>query len=144
MSPFLPAPWFNAVFLPIMMKHMQIRGISTDLLDLLLEVGKDRHPYEFAGVIMEEEGILQELFLLPGTVSSEESASLFYDMMPLDTHVAGSAHSHPNGVLIPSNADLSFFPRVGRYHLIVGFPYSREDWRCYRANGEPVALEVVG
>jgi proteasome lid subunit RPN8/RPN11 len=124
-------------------RHMQIRGISMDLLDLLLEIGKDRHPYEFAGVIREEDGVLHELFLLPGTVSGEESASLFIDMMPLDTHVAGSAHSHPNGVLSPSNADLSFFPRVGRYHLIVGYPYTREDWRCFRADGEPVSLEVI-
>lgn len=123
---------------------MQILGISMDLLDLLLEIGKDRHPYEFAGVIMEEEGLLRELFLLPGTVSSEESASLYYDMMPLDPHVAGSAHSHPNGILSPSNADLSFFPRVGRYHVIVGYPYTRDNWRCYRADGKPVALEVMG
>lgn len=122
---------------------MQIRGISTDLLDLLLEIGKDRHPYEFAGIIMEGEGLLQELFLLPGTVSTGESASLLYDMMPLDTHVAGSAHSHPNGNLSPSAADLSFFPRVGRYHVIVGYPYTREAWRCYRASGEPVDLEVM-
>jgi len=123
---------------------MHIRGISTGLLDLLLEMGKDRHPYEFAGLLMEKEGLLHEIFLLPGTVSSEESASLFLDMMPLDTHVAGSAHSHPNGVLSPSHADLSFFPRAGRFHLIVGYPYTREDWRCYRADGNTVALEVVG
>lgn len=122
---------------------MQIRGIRMDLLDLLLEMGKDRHPYEFAGVIMEEGGLMEEFFLLPGTVSSNESASLSYDMMPLDTHVAGSAHSHPNGNLLPSDADLSFFPRIGRYHLIVGYPYTRDDWRCYRADGTPCAMEVV-
>lgn len=130
--------------MPNITGYMQIRGIARDLLFLLLEVGKDRHPYEFAGVIREEGGLLQELFLLPGTVSSEESASLFYDMMPLDPHVAGSAHSHPNGVLSPSAADLSLFPRVGRFHLIVGFPYTPVDWRCYRANGDPVTLEVIG
>lgn len=122
---------------------MQIRGIRMELLDLLLEMGKDRHPYEFVGVIMEDDGLLHEIFLLPGTVSNEQSASLVYDMMPLDTHVAGSAHSHPNGNLSPSDADLSFFPRIGRYHLIVGYPYSRDDWRCYRADGQPCALEVV-
>jgi len=64
-------------------------------------------------------------------------------MMPLDTHVAGSAHSHPNGVLSPSQADLSFFPRTGRYHLIVGYPYSRDSWRCFRTDGRPGGLEVV-
>jgi len=37
--------------------------------------------------------------MVPGTITGEDSASVFFDMMPLDTHLAGSAHSHPNGVL---------------------------------------------
>jgi proteasome lid subunit RPN8/RPN11 len=64
-------------------------------------------------------------------------------MMPLDTHLAGSVHSHPNGVIIPSDADLGFFPRTGRYHIIVGFPYEEDDWRCFSANGTPFDLGVV-
>jgi proteasome lid subunit RPN8/RPN11 len=122
---------------------MNIRGIRQDLLSLLLEMGRENHPNEFAGIIREQDGIMEELNLLPGTIGREDSASVFYDMMPLDTHVAGSAHSHPNGVIIPSDADLSFFPRTGRYHLIIGYPYRKNDWRCFTANGEPHALEVI-
>jgi proteasome lid subunit RPN8/RPN11 len=123
---------------------MHIRGISRDLLDLLLSIGREQHPYEFAGVLREEGGIIHELNLLPGTTSNDHSARLFLDMMPLDTHIAGSAHSHPNGVLIPSDADLSFFPRVGgRYHCIVGYPYDADDWRFFSADGTPVDIEVV-
>ena len=124
--------------------YMKIRGISRDLLELLLKVGSDRHPYEFAGILREKDGIIDEFNLLPGTVSSESSASLFLDMMPLDTHVAGSAHSHPNGALQPSDADLNFFPRVGRFHLIIGYPYTEESWRCFSANGDPAEMEVIG
>jgi proteasome lid subunit RPN8/RPN11 len=65
-------------------------------------------------------------------------------MMPLDLHVAGSVHSHPTGVLSPSDADLSFFPRTGGYHVIVGFPYDDQNWACFRANGTRISLEVVG
>jgi len=122
---------------------MTIRGISRALLDLLLELGRESHPREFAGVLREEGGVISEFTLLPGTVTGSGSATLFLDMMPLDTHVAGSVHSHPNGVLSPSQADLSFFPRTGRYHLIVGYPYSRDSWRCFRADGSPAGLEVV-
>lgn len=122
---------------------MTIRGIRLALLDLLLELGRESHPREFAGVLREEGGIISEFTLLPGTVTGSGSATLFLDMMPLDTHVAGSVHSHPNGVLSPSQADLSFFPRTGRYHLIVGYPYSRDSWRCFRADGSPASLEVV-
>jgi proteasome lid subunit RPN8/RPN11 len=86
---------------------------------------------------------MDEVNLLPGTIAGEDSASLFYDMMPLDTHIAGSAHSHPNGALWPSDADIGFFPRTGRFHLIISYPYGKHDWRCFRADGEPCELEVI-
>ena len=88
-------------------------------------------------------GVIEELDLVPGTVTGESSASVFFDMMPLDTHLAGSAHSHPNGVLRPSGADVNFFPRAGRFHLIIGYPYREGDWKCFSADGEPCRLEVV-
>jgi proteasome lid subunit RPN8/RPN11 len=122
---------------------MNIRGIRQDLLTLLLAMGRENHPNEFVAVIRERDGIMDEVNLLPGTVAGENSASLFYDMMPLDTHTAGSAHSHPNGVLRPSDADINFFPRTGRYHLIIGFPYRKGDWQCFTADGKPCELEVI-
>jgi proteasome lid subunit RPN8/RPN11 len=122
---------------------MQIHGINKDLLSLLLEVGKERHPFEYAGLLRERDGVIDELTLLPGTTSNQRSASLFLDMMPLDLHVAGSVHSHPNGVLFPSEADLSFFPRAGRYHVIVGFPYDEKSWACFHADGKRCELGVI-
>lgn len=122
---------------------MRIRGIRKDLLSLLLQLGREQHPNEYAGLLREEEGIIEEINLLPGTTSTDRSASLFLDMMPLDTHLAGSVHSHPNGVIRPSYADLGFFPRTGRYHIIVGFPYEEDDWRCFSANGTPVDIGVI-
>ena len=94
-------------------------------------------------LLRERDGFIDEVNMLPGTVVREDSASLFYDMMPLDTHVAGSAHSHPRGAISPSDADLRFFPRTGKYHLIIGYPYRKTDWRCFTADGEPHELEVV-
>ncbi len=122
---------------------MAIRGISRDLLSMLFELGREHHPNEFVAVLRERDGVIQDLDLVPGTIVGEESASFFIHMLPLDTHQAGSAHSHPNGVLSPSTADLGFFPSVGRYHIIVGYPYGKRDWRCYRADGSAVDLEVV-
>jgi len=122
---------------------MNIRGIQKDILSLLLQMGKESHPNEFVALLRETDGVLDEVNLLPGTVVREDSATLFYDMMPLDTHVAGSAHSHPNGVLLPSDADVSFFPRTGRYHLIIGYPYRKNDWQCFTADGKPCELKVV-
>ncbi|WOX56119.1 MULTISPECIES: Mov34/MPN/PAD-1 family protein [unclassified Methanoculleus] len=122
---------------------MAIHGISRDLLGILFELGREHHPNEFIAVLRERDGIIRDLDLVPGTTVGEESASFFVDMLPLDVHQAGSAHSHPNGVLSPSPADLRFFPTVGRYHIIVGYPYGKRDWRCYRADGSVTTLEVV-
>ncbi len=122
---------------------MNIRGIRQDLLTLLLQMGRESHPNEFAGLIRERDGVMEELDLLPGTIGRTGSASLFYDMMPLDTHLAGSAHSHPNGMIRPSNADIRFFPRTGRYHLIIGYPYRNNDWHCFTSDGQPCELEVI-
>ena len=122
---------------------MKIRCISRDLIRLLLRIGRENHPYEFVAVLREEDGVIRELNLIPGTTATEDSAHLFYDMMPLDIHVAGSAHSHPSGGIRPSDADLSFFPRIGRYHVIVGYPYGEDDWRCFRTDGSPAAIGVV-
>ena len=122
---------------------MDIRGIRHALLSLLLELGRNSHPNEFVALLRERDGIIEELNMLPGTIAGENSASLFFDMMPLDTHLAGSAHSHPNGVLRPSNADIKFFPRSGRFHLIIGYPYRESDWKCFSAGGVPQTIEVI-
>jgi proteasome lid subunit RPN8/RPN11 len=122
---------------------MPVHGISGDLLDMLLCLGRERHPYEFVAILQERDGIIQDLNLVPGTISGETSASFFVDMLPLDTHQAGSAHSHPNGNLNPSSADLNFFPSTGRYHFIIGYPYGERDWRCYTAGGNPYQIEVI-
>ncbi|PKL69779.1 MAG: proteasome protein [Methanomicrobiales archaeon HGW-Methanomicrobiales-1] len=122
---------------------MNIRGIRQELLRLLLELGRDAHPNEFAALLIEKDGVIEEMNLVPGTITGSSSASVFFDMMPLGTHLAGSAHSHPNGVLHPSDADVRFFPRAGRFHLIIGYPYRTGDWQCFSADGEPCKLEVI-
>jgi proteasome lid subunit RPN8/RPN11 len=122
---------------------MKIRGIRNELLLLLIELGRNSHPNEFVALLRERDGIIEEMNMLPGTTATESSASLLFDMMPLDTHLAGSAHSHPNGVLRPSDADVNFFPRSGRYHLIIGYPYRESDWKCFTADGTLQQIEVL-
>jgi proteasome lid subunit RPN8/RPN11 len=125
------------------MYSMTIRGIRRDTLDLLFQMGRDAHPNEFIALLTERDGLIDEVNLLPGTVAGEDSASLLFDMMPLSTHIAGSCHSHPNGVLRPSGADMHLFPRTGRFHIIIGYPYCQNNWRCFTADGQPFHMEVV-
>jgi proteasome lid subunit RPN8/RPN11 len=122
---------------------MVIRGIRKECLDTLRAVGKSQHPKEFVAVLRETNGIIEEFDLAPGTIVTEQSAGFSLSMMPLGVRAAGSAHSHPSGALWPSNADLQFFGKMGRYHLIFGPPYGKDDWRVFHRDGTPAELGVI-
>lgn len=121
---------------------MKITGIREEVIRLLLTLGAENHPREFAALLIEEDGIICEVHFLPGTVGGRDSASILTDMIPLGISYAGSAHSHPNGVLRPSNADISFFGRTGRCHIIVGYPYTTGCYRCFTNDGTGQQIEV--
>jgi len=122
---------------------MRVTGIKQDIIDLLLKMGEESHPREFAALLVEENGIICEVNLIPGTISGNTNATLLMDMIPLGSQYAGSAHSHPNGIIRPSHADISFFGRTGRCHLIIGYPYTKECFRCFTSNGTEQQIEVV-
>lgn len=122
---------------------MKCRAIREDLLNLLLEIGRSQHPMEFVAILTARDGVIEELELVPGTVVGGTSAAFSPSMLPLNPGAAGSAHSHPNGVIKPSNADLRFFPTTGSVHLIIGYPYGPGDWRAFNADGTTAELEVI-
>ena len=122
---------------------MKIYGIRQETLSLLLQIARESHPNEFVALLRERDGFIDEVNLLPGTTAGVDSARILFDMMPLDTHLAGSAHSHPSGAIRPSPADVDFFPRTGKYHFIIGFPYGLKDWKCFSSDGEGYDIPVI-
>lgn len=123
---------------------MNIKGISVDTITSLLALGKGSHPREFLALLkVNSETIIEDLYILPGTIGGRESAILQFDMIPLGLGHVGSAHSHPNGVISPSDADIRFFPHAGTYNIIVGYPYEKEDWACFRPDGTRMDLPVI-
>lgn len=117
--------------------------IKREVLRILAELGKSSHPSEFLALLRKNGDIIDEFELAPGTITGSSSASFQPDMMPLGTGIAGSAHSHPSGAMRPSDADLRFFPATGKYHIIIGAPYTEDDWRCFFADGSPCQVEVI-
>ncbi|OFV67410.1 metal-dependent protease of the PAD1/JAB1 superfamily [Methanosarcinales archaeon] len=124
-------------------KKTEIKGIARDTLEFILNASKSSHPEEFAGLLEEVDGVITNVILLPGTISSSMGARIQFDMMPLHLSSVGSVHSHPTPNNHPSKADLHFFARKGDYHIIVGYPYSNESWACYNAKGEERNLKVL-
>ena len=127
-----------------MRKTKGISGIAKDTLEFILEVSKSNHPQEFIGMLCADGDLITEVFILPGTISSNESASIRMDMMPMGLYYVGSVHSHPHpAAMKPSEQALLMFSKTGNYHIIVCYPYEAHDWRCYNAKGEQNELEIV-
>jgi proteasome lid subunit RPN8/RPN11 len=130
----------------------EVVGIAEAALEFALEASADAHPDEYMGFLrgedaakydLDDEGtVLTDVLVIPGTTSNPVSATVKTNMIPNDVRAAGSIHSHPNGVLRPSDADLQTFGR-GDVHIIVGAPYGKTDWQAFDPQGSPVDLPVV-
>jgi proteasome lid subunit RPN8/RPN11 len=133
-------------------RSSEVIGIAADALDFALEASEDAHPDEYMGLLrgedarkldLDREGtVITDVLVIPGTESNPVSATVKTSMIPNDTRAAGSIHSHPNGVLRPSDADLATFGK-GKVHIIIGAPYGRHDWQAFDREGQPRELEVV-
>ncbi|MFB6267247.1 MAG: Mov34/MPN/PAD-1 family protein [Halodesulfurarchaeum sp.] len=129
-----------------------VLGIAEETLEFAREAARDSHPAEYLGILrgtkagelgLREEGlVISDILIIPGTETGPVSASLQTNMVPNDNRTVGSVHSHPNGVLRPSDEDKSVFS-TGSVHIILGAPYERDDWRAFDRQGEPRSLDVL-
>jgi len=143
---------FGSFLKPKLFRSSEVIGIADDALQFALNASEDSHPDEYMGQLrgqdarslgLDREGtVITDVLLAPGTKTNPTSAEFKPSYMPNDPNGVGSIHSHPNGVLRPSDADLATFTR-GQVHIIVGAPYRRSDWRAFDTDGEPTDLEVL-
>lgn len=133
-------------------RSSEILGIAEDALQFALEASEDSHPHEYMGFLrgedarslgLEQDGtVITDVLVIPGTKSNPTSATVKTSQVPNDFRSVGSVHSHPNGVLRPSDADLATFGR-GKVHIIIGYPYERDDWKAFDHHGDPRELDVL-
>ncbi|AGK60707.1 proteasome Rpn11 subunit JAMM motif, Metallo peptidase, MEROPS family M67B [Archaeoglobus sulfaticallidus PM70-1] len=116
--------------------------IKRELLELMLAVAKENHPNEIVALITGRKGIGEELIFLPFE-SGETMAIIHTDMLPLGMKILGSFHSHPRPILEPSQADLSMFSRIGKFHIIVAYPYDKKSWRCFDRYGNEIEVKIL-
>ena len=130
----------------------ELLGIAEETLEFILSASEQTHPNEYMGFLradsasrldIDREGkVITDILIIPGTESGPTSASVKEMMKPNDVSSVGSVHSHPNGVLRPSDADLQTFTS-GEVHIIVGAPYGRDDWQAFDSQGQPRELDVL-
>lgn len=122
----------------------QISRIDREALGFILGASRSSHPLEFAGVLRAAGDVIKEVLLLPGTLSSDESAVLRLHMLPIDPSACGTVHSHPSSSASPSGEDLALFAKFGYVHIVVASPYDERSWKAYNHRGKEITLEVVG
>lgn len=130
----------------------EILGIAESALEFALAASEESHPNEYMGMLrgedaskfgLDEDGtVLTDVLVIPGTESNPVSATVKTSMIPNDMRAAGSVHSHPNGVLRPSDEDLMTFGK-GKVHIIIGAPYGWDDWQAFDREGERADLRVL-
>lgn len=139
--------WLRSLF-----RSDEVIGIAADTLDFALEAAEDTHPNEYMGMLrgtrarefdLAESGVvITDVLIVPGTESNSVSATVKTSMLPNNPADVGSVHSHPNGVLKPSDEDLATFGR-GSVHIILGAPYERDCWQAFGNDGRPRELPVL-
>src|SRR6056297_3560541 len=130
----------------------EILGIAESALEFARAASEDTHPNEYMGLLrgdkarkvgLDRDGtVLTDVLVIPGTESNPVSATVKTSLVPNDMRAAGSIHSHPNGVLRPSDADRATFGK-GEVHVILGAPYGPDDWRAFDREGEERDLQVL-
>jgi proteasome lid subunit RPN8/RPN11 len=133
-------------------RSSELLGIARETMEFVLEVCADTHPNEYMGFLRAEDArtlgldrdgqVITDILVIPGTESNPVSATVKSEMKPNDRRSVGSVHSHPNGVLRPSDADLATFGQ-GQVHIIVGAPYGWGNWKAFDNDGEPTHLDVI-
>jgi proteasome lid subunit RPN8/RPN11 len=125
------------------MSRRRVWGIEREVLEMISQAARDTYPREFAAAMRAEKGVIHELVLLPGSISSDYSATFPTFNLPIDLSVVGSVHSHPGPSNRPSEEDLHLFGTFGSTHIITCVPFDMRSWRCYDRGGQPVDLEVL-
>jgi len=113
----------------------KVYGIRRKTLRMILEASKDTYPKEFAAILRAEEGVIEEILLLPGTVSGDVHAIFQLHMLPIDFSVVGTIHSHPSGSYRPSDAD--------RFPPVIIIPISAGSRSCTSPTISPSYITTI-
>jgi len=120
--------------------------ITQKCLDLIIECSKSNYPKEFGGLLRidpDRKDVINELVILPGTISGDSHAIFRMHMLPIDFTIVGTVHSHPSPYPNPSDADLQLFGKHGRIHIIIAHPYNKDSFKAYDYRGNETEMKII-
>jgi proteasome lid subunit RPN8/RPN11 len=115
--------------------------IKRELLEAVLELCRNAHPREIGGLLIGKETV-DDYVIVPGKFY-DFSIYIRMDQIPIYPNLCGTFHSHPTPNNCASKADLDFFGRIGREHLIIAYPYNLNSIQAYDSLGRKAMVEMV-
>lgn len=116
--------------------------IKKVVLESIMEFSKASYPNEFSGLLIGENNLISDIYILPATQNYAHSSVLRLDLAPLTTSIIGSVHSHPIRSGKPSSADLRFFSSK-KINIIAYYPFDLTSYSVYDSLGRDVFLELL-
>jgi proteasome lid subunit RPN8/RPN11 len=120
--------------------------IKERTLEFILESARSSYPNEFGGFLrvdLDKKDTINEIVIIPGTISGDSHAIFKLHMLPIDFSIIGTVHSHPSISFHPSDADVFLFRKYGKVHIIVAYPFTSSSWNSYNHNGEEIDIEII-
>lgn len=115
-------------------------------LEFLLRAASATFPDEFIalleGKVGKEKVLIDSIVVPPFSEFGEDSSSFSDWFLPPMPRFIGVFHSHPNGVNLPSSADLALF-RKGQAHLIASSPFTFKNCAAFNNKGKRIKLVIT-
>ena len=118
--------------------------IKREVLGAIIEASKNTYPHEFFGVLGGSPGekIVDELIVVPATYGKNFTLIKTY-LIPFDSKMIGTVHSHPSYSSRPSKQDIATFGKMGSIHLIIAYPFNSESFNAFDSKGIKTAIELI-
>jgi proteasome lid subunit RPN8/RPN11 len=119
--------------------------VKLKVIDSVLTYAFSSHPNEsillLRGKIKKDTVEIENVVIPPLSIHGESFSSFPIHMLPLDSTIIGTVHSHPSGFLKPSLEDLLHY--YGIIMAIVGYPYQSErDVKMFDREGRELSFLV--
>jgi proteasome lid subunit RPN8/RPN11 len=115
--------------------------IKKELIEAILDLCRGAHPREVGGLLLGKK-IVDDYVIVPGKFYNF-SIYIRMDQLPIYPNLYGTFHSHPTPNSQPSKADVDFFGKLGKEHIIFAYPYSLNSFQVYDTFGRKAQVKIV-
>ncbi|MBN2127435.1 MAG: Mov34/MPN/PAD-1 family protein [Candidatus Diapherotrites archaeon] len=118
--------------------------LKKSVIDDLLLAARNTYPNEFFAYLGgDKKTNTVDEFILAPAVYGKTFVMIKEYLMPFDSRIMGSIHSHPGKSNFPSKADVNSFGKKGEIHLIIAFPYTLNSIQAYDEKGIKTEFELI-